>query len=161
MHTAKEKKTQILNVDNLNNVRHEASRHFRNEKREYLKYEMKEFAMNSKKKSIGDQYIGINEVRRDYQPRNNLVRDDLLADCHNILNRWKNYSQLLNVHNVSDVRQIESHTPHPLVPGPSCCEVRIAIADLMKYKWPGNDQILAEQIQAGSENITVSNPQIH
>jgi hypothetical protein len=32
---------------------------------------------------------------------------DLLADFYNILNRWKNYfSQLLNVHNVSDVRQI-------------------------------------------------------
>jgi hypothetical protein len=31
---------------------------------------------------------------------------DLLADPHNILNRWKNYfSQLLNVHRVSDVRQ--------------------------------------------------------
>jgi hypothetical protein len=31
---------------------------------------------------------------------------DLLAKCHNILNRLKNYfSQLLNVHNVSDVRQ--------------------------------------------------------
>jgi hypothetical protein len=36
------------------------------------------------------------------------VKDEngvLLADSHNILNRWKNYfSQLLNVHNVSDVR---------------------------------------------------------
>jgi hypothetical protein len=35
-------------------------------------------------------------------------KGDLLADSHNILNRWKNYfSQLLNVHRVSDVRQIE------------------------------------------------------
>jgi hypothetical protein len=32
---------------------------------------------------------------------------DRLADSHDILNRWKNYiSQLLNVHRVSDVRQI-------------------------------------------------------
>jgi hypothetical protein len=29
---------------------------------------------------------------------------DLLADFHNISNRWKTYSQLLNVHNVSDGR---------------------------------------------------------
>jgi hypothetical protein len=30
---------------------------------------------------------------------------------HNILNKWKNYfSQLLNVHRVSDVRQIEVYT---------------------------------------------------
>jgi hypothetical protein len=49
---------------------------------------------------------------------------DLLEDSHIILNRWKNYfSQLLNVHNVSDVRQIEVHTAEPLVPGPSCLKV--------------------------------------
>jgi hypothetical protein len=48
------------------------------------------------------------------------VKDDngeLLADSHNILNRWKNYfSQLLNVHNVSDVKQIEVNMAEPLVP---------------------------------------------
>jgi hypothetical protein len=69
---------------------------------------------------------------------------DLLADSHNILNSWKNYfSQLLNVHNVSDVRQIEVHTAKPLVPGPSSLEVEIAIAKLKKYKSPGSDQIPA------------------
>jgi hypothetical protein len=50
------------------------------------------------------------------QPTNNLVKEensDLLADSHNILNRWKNYfSQLLNVNNVSDVRQTEVHMNH-------------------------------------------------
>jgi hypothetical protein len=49
---------------------------------------------------------------------------DLLVDSHNISNRWKNYfSLLLNVHNVSDVRQIEVHMAEPLVPGPSSLEV--------------------------------------
>jgi hypothetical protein len=46
----------------------------------------------------------------------------------------------LNVHNVSDVRQIEVHTAEPLVPGPSCLEVETAIAKLKKYKSPGSDQ---------------------
>jgi hypothetical protein len=56
---------------------------------------------------------------------------DLLANSHNILNRWKNYfSQLLNVHNVSDVRQIEVHMAEPLVPGPSCLEVEIAVVKI-------------------------------
>jgi hypothetical protein len=40
------------------------------------------------------------------QHGNNLEKHgngDLLADSHNILNRWKSYfSQLLNVHNGSD-----------------------------------------------------------
>jgi hypothetical protein len=69
-----------------------------------------------------------------------------------ILNRWKNYfSQLLNVHNASEVRQIEVHTPKPLVPGPSRLEVEIAIAKLKKYKSTGSDQIPAELIQEGGE----------
>jgi hypothetical protein len=79
---------------------------------------------------------------------------DLFVDSHNILNRWKNYfSQLLNVHNVSDVRQVEVHMVEPLVPGPSCLEVEIAIAKLKKYKSPDSDQIPAELIQAGGSLI--------
>jgi hypothetical protein len=39
----------------------------------------------------------------------------------------------LNVHNVSDVRQIEILTTEPLVPDPSYLEVEIAIATLKKY----------------------------
>jgi hypothetical protein len=49
--------------------------------------------MNSKNKNIRDLYRGINGFKRDYKPRNNLVKDengDLLADSHNILTRWKN-----------------------------------------------------------------------
>jgi hypothetical protein len=86
---------------------------------------------------------------------NSLVKDengDLLAHSHNILNRWKNYfSQLLNVHNVSDVKQIEVHMAEPLVPGLSCLEVEIAIAKLKMYNSPGSDQVPAELIQAGGE----------
>jgi hypothetical protein len=59
----------------------------------------------------------------------------------------------LNVHNVSDVRQIEIHTVEPLVPGPSHLEVEIAIEKLKKYKSPGSDQILAELSQAGGETL--------
>jgi hypothetical protein len=77
---------------------------------------------------------------------------DLLADYENILNRWKNYfPQLLNVHNVSDVRQIDVHKTEPLVPGPSRLEVEIAIAKSKKYKSPGSDQIPAEIIPAEGE----------
>ena len=38
------------NVDNLNNVRHEASRHFRNKKMEYLKAQIDELETNNKKR---------------------------------------------------------------------------------------------------------------
>jgi hypothetical protein len=111
----------------LNNVRREASRHFRNKKKEYLKDKIKETATNSKNKNIRNLHRGIHEFKRGYQPGNNLVKDengDLLADFRNILNKWKNYfSQLLNVHNASDVRQIVVHTAETLIPGPSRLEI--------------------------------------
>jgi hypothetical protein len=72
-----------INGDNLNNVKCEASRYFRNKKREYLKDKINELAMKSKNENIRDQYREINEFKRGYQPGNNLVRDengDLLAD---------------------------------------------------------------------------------
>jgi hypothetical protein len=144
-----------INGDNLDNVRREASRYFRNKKREYLKNKFNELATNSKNKSIRELHRGINEFKKGYQPRNNLVKDKngfLLADPHNILNRWKNYfSQLLNVHNVSDVRQIKVHTAELLVPSFIVIEVEIAIAKLKKYKSPGSDQVPAELLQAGGE----------
>jgi hypothetical protein len=102
-----------INGDNLNNVRRETSRHFRNKKREYLKGKINELAMNSKTKNIRDLYRGINEFKRGYQPRNNLVmdeNDDLLADSHNILYRIY-FSQLWNIHDVSGVRQIDTAEP--------------------------------------------------
>jgi hypothetical protein len=79
--------------DNLNNVKREASRYFRNKKSEYLKDKINELATNSKNKNIRDLYRRVNGFKRDCQPRNNLVKDDngdLLADSHNSLNRWKN-----------------------------------------------------------------------
>jgi hypothetical protein len=67
---------------------------------------------------------------------------DLLADSHNILNRWKyNLSQLWKVHRVSDVTHIEMYASEPLVSDPSRFEVKIAIAKLKKYKSPRIDQI--------------------
>jgi hypothetical protein len=49
-----------INGDNLNNVRHEASRCFRNKKREYLKDKINELAMNGKRKNIRNLHRGIN-----------------------------------------------------------------------------------------------------
>jgi hypothetical protein len=52
---------------------------------------------------------------------------DLLADSHNILNRWKNYfSQLLNEYRASDIRQIDAAEPLVL----DLAEVESAIAYL-------------------------------
>jgi len=51
-------------VDNLNNVRCEPSRHFRNKKKAYLKAKIEELETNSKIKNIRDLYKGSNDFRR-------------------------------------------------------------------------------------------------
>jgi hypothetical protein len=59
-----------------------------------VKDKLNELATNSKNKNIRDLYRGINECKRDYQPRNYLMKDengDMLANSRNILNSWKNY----------------------------------------------------------------------
>jgi hypothetical protein len=58
----------VTGSDNLNNIRCEASRNFRSEKREYLKDKFNEFAVNSKNKNIKALYRGINKLNRGYQP---------------------------------------------------------------------------------------------
>jgi hypothetical protein len=65
-----------INGDNLNNVRREAGRHFLNKKREYLKDKINEIAKNSKNKSVRELYRGINELKRGYQPRSDLSKDE-------------------------------------------------------------------------------------
>jgi hypothetical protein len=145
------------NEDNLIDVRREDGRHFRHEKREYLKDKINELESNSKNKNIRDLYKGINEFNKGYKPRTNLLKDergDLLADPHKMLNRWKNYfCELLNVHGAGGVRQTEIHTAEPFVPEPSASEVEVAIGKLKRCKSPGVDQIPAELIQAGGETL--------
>jgi hypothetical protein len=61
------------------------------------------------------------------------------------------FSHLLNVHRVSDARQIEVHSAEPFVPNPIPFVVEISIAKIKRYKSPGGDKILAELIQSGGE----------
>jgi hypothetical protein len=102
-------------------------------------------------------YRGINDFKKDYQPRNNVLKDekgDLVADSHSTLARWRNYFfQLLNVHGVNDVRQTEIHTAEPLVPELSVSEFEMTIEKLKGHKSPGIDQIPAELIKAGGRTI--------
>ena len=95
-------------------------------------------------------YRGINKFQKGYHPGTNIVKDengDLFTDSHSSLVRWRNYfSQLMNVHGVSDVRQAEIHTAEPLVPEPRAFEIEIVIEKIKSYRSPGIDQIPADLI---------------
>jgi hypothetical protein len=146
-----------INEVNLQNLRWETSRTFKNKEREYLKDKITYLKTNNKNKNIRDFYRGINEFKKGYQPRINIIKDEngnLIAHPQSVLNTWKNFfNHVLNAHGVHDVRQMDIHTAEPLVPEPSLVEVEIATGKLKSYKSPGTDNIPTELIKAGSETL--------
>jgi hypothetical protein len=128
-----------------------------------LKDKINELAMNSKNKNI-HLYRGIDEFKRGYQPKSNLVNyenSDLFADSQNSSYTWKNwFSHLLNVHNVSDIRQIEIHTVEPLILDPSHLRLKLL---LQSWKFI-NLRLWSNLSNTDSSrrwNISVCNPPSH
>ena len=89
-------------VDNLNNVRREVSRHFRNKEKGNLEAKIGYIETNSKINSIRGLHRNVSDFKKGCQPRTNIVKDekgDLVADSHSIEAWWMDHSsQLLNVH---------------------------------------------------------------
>jgi DNA polymerase III delta prime subunit len=123
-----------INRDNLQNLRRETNRIFRKKKREHLKGKINELEINNKNNNIRDLYRSINEFKKWYQRRINVIKDEignLLADHQNALNRWKEFfNKVLCVHAVHDVRQMDIHTAEPLVPEPILVETEVTIGKL-------------------------------
>ena len=68
--------------------------------------------------------------------------------------KWRNhFSQLLNVHGITDVGQTEIHKAEPPVPEPSAFEVELAIEKLKSHRSPGIDHIPAEMYKARGRTI--------
>jgi len=81
------------NVDTLNIERREVSRHFRDERKAYLRAKIEELDTISKIQNIWDLYRGINDFKKGFQPRCNIVKDekgDLVAVSHSTVARWRN-----------------------------------------------------------------------
>jgi hypothetical protein len=134
-----------INGDNLQNLRLETSKTFRNKKKEYLKDKINEFEINN-----------INKNLRKGTNLELIIKDENgnLAGFQSVLNRWKNFfKQVLNVHGIYDVKQMDIHMAEPLVPDPSLVKVEIAMGKLKRYKSLGMDQILAKLIKAGDETL--------
>ena len=126
------------NVDNLNSVRRETTRHFRNKKNAYLKAKIDELETTSKIKNIRDLYRSISDFKKGYQPRTNIVKDEkgnVVADCYSIVASWRNdFSQLLNVHGVNVITHTPTHTAEQLVPEPSAVEFKLSTERLKSHK---------------------------
>jgi hypothetical protein len=69
------------NVDNLNKVRPDDSRHIKNKKKAYLKAKIEELEANSKINNIRDLYRAINGFKKGYQPTTVIVKDEKVDLC--------------------------------------------------------------------------------
>ena len=102
------------NVNNLNNVRCEDSRHFKNKNNEYVKAKVVVLETYRKLKNIRDLYRDISDLKKGYQTITNIVKNekgDLVTDCHSIWARCEEgFSQFFNEHDISDLRQRDRYT---------------------------------------------------
>jgi len=119
---------------------------------------LRNFETDGKLKNNRHLYRGINDFKKHYQLRTNIVKDEkgnFVADPHSIVARWRNhFSQLLIIQGDNDVGQTEIYTAEKPVPEPSALEVELAIEKLKSHKSPGIDQIPAE-LRQGVEQFTV------
>ena len=129
----------------------------RRKKRELLNAHINEVENNRRNRRTREQYKGVSEVRKGYQPRSNMVRDkngNMLVNEEQIKDRWKEYfSELLNrpdpeepVENVEEMNEEE-------VQGWTDIEVRAAINRLKNHKAAGTDGIVAELLKHGGNEL--------
>jgi hypothetical protein len=138
-------------VDNLNNVRREASRHFRYKKNGYLKAKIDEREINTRIKSIRDLYRGIYDFTKGYRAYNTVWEEkgDLVTDSHNILGRRRHHlSQLSDV-----MLGRDTHTAEPPAAGPCAFEFEMATEKPKGHKSPGIYQIPEKLIKAVGRTI--------
>ena len=133
----------------------------RRKRREWEKKKIVEIEENGRKRDVREMYKGINSVKKGFQSRSNVVRDengDLTADREGVLNRWKRYfEQLLNVHRnqggSNDDEDSNSETDEREMDEPSLEEVWEAVRKLKNNKAAGVDEIPSELIRYGGEDL--------
>jgi hypothetical protein len=81
----KQAKMQWLQDPSQSSVRCKASRHFKKKMKEHLKSKTEDLQNNSKIQNTKYLCKGINDFKKRYQPRTNIIKDkkgDLVTDSH-------------------------------------------------------------------------------
>ena len=88
-------------AEDFSNLKRNTCRTFKKMKRDYMKAKVNKLEENSNNKNIWEMYKGINEFKKDYQPRVYVIKKHdgrIEADRTSILNIWeKLFSNLLKV----------------------------------------------------------------
>ena len=121
---------------------------------------MKETGLRSK--STRHAYSIIKQLRSEFKPRNHNIKDSqgrLLTDLQDILQRWKTYCQSLysDVNNNDDSENEDddenNNNNNHLGPAILLAEVRDAVRRLPHNKAAGYDNLPAELLKTGNEDV--------
>ena len=118
------------NVDNVKNIRREASRYFRNKRKNTWKLKLRNLELTVRQKILGN-FIGTLMTLRRVSSLAVIywrMRRVIWLQIRTNLAGWTNhFFQLLNINRVNNVRQTELHTAEPLVPQPNAFEIELVI----------------------------------
>ena len=113
---------------------------------------------NSITNSIKDLYQGVKNLTRKFRPRIDVIKDEnskMLSESREVKDRWKTYCKKLYIRkNNLPTNSIISHsTSDNEEPPPSYSEIEKAIHDIKNGKSPGHDDVVAESVKFGDENV--------
>ena len=131
----------------------------RRKKRQALDRNLDEIESNRRHGHTRAQYQGINQIRKGYQPRQELIRNKegkVLTNSEAIKSRWMEYfSELLNRPEPEILANIEMQDIglEEAVELPTRDEILREIEDLKNNKAAGNDGVNAELIKYGGQRM--------
>jgi len=125
-------------------------------KRELPKTKVDEIAEHHTKNESKKYYKRIQDLAQEFKPRVNVCRDvdgKILTEKEHIQRRWKEYFENVLVGNLDDIDSMTFHTVENKGIQLSYEEVTYVIKCLTNHTAPGTDQIIAELLKKGEENL--------
>ncbi|XP_042864337.1 uncharacterized protein LOC122248391 [Penaeus japonicus] len=134
-------------------------RMMRKDKEKFIQEQCQRIEANSINNSTKEMYNGVKNLTKKFKPSVDTIKDEddlILCDREEVKDRWKEYCTNLYKRNESIVTPVPygqmSSEPEP---PPLIDEIREAIKELKLGKSPGNDQVTAEMIKNGGENVEI------
>ena len=131
-------------------------RMMRKDKEQFVEDQCKNIEENAMTNSTRELFNGVRSLTRKFRPAINTIKNEagvILCDREHVKDRWREYCSKVYKKN----ENLTTHNTHwndsTSEPPPIFEEVKEAIKELKVDKSPGNDEVTAEMIKNGGENV--------